>query len=187
MSRAGHQRTTTRGAGRKAVGRLSTSSLEMPRSPRVTFWWSSQDLVDRIVCLQQAAELRPARQDDLEDQGPRRRRRPRQRVIRGWRGRDGSAEAPPRVRRPHLLRLATGVFYAQGVKGTCCSSTGRRRARRPGRSGCGSMTSAPKSISVRDQLTEANGSGRVPCLPYNPANRHARKAQGGDVTRGSLA
>ena len=57
-----------------------------------------EDLVDRArrllgVDLEQAAQLRPARQDAARDQRPRRGGRARQRALRGRRGRDGAAQA----------------------------------------------------------------------------------------------
>lgn len=56
---------------------------------------------------------------------PRSSRRPRQRAVRGWRRRDGQAEAPPRVRRSHapppphrnLLRPAGGAGAVRGNSG----------------------------------------------------------------------
>ena len=45
------------------------------------------------VDLEQAAQLRPARQDAARDQRPRRGRRARQRAVRGRRRRDGAAQA----------------------------------------------------------------------------------------------
>jgi type I restriction-modification system DNA methylase subunit len=46
-----------------------------------------------------------------------------------------------------LLRLPTGVFYAQGVRRTCSSSTASVPRRRRGRGSCGSTTSALTSTS----------------------------------------
>ncbi|HTO46636.1 MAG TPA: N-6 DNA methylase [Burkholderiales bacterium] len=46
-----------------------------------------------------------------------------------------------------LLRLPTGLFYAQGVKANVLSSTRSRPARRPGPRSSGSTTCAPTSTS----------------------------------------
>ena len=52
-----------------------------------------------------------------------------------------------------LLRLPTGIFYAQGVRPMSSSSTANPPASSPGQSGCGSTTCGPTSISRSNAQT----------------------------------
>ena len=74
-----------------------------------------------------------------------------------------------------LLRLPTGIFYAQGSRPTCCSSTASRPARRRGRGSCGYTTCAPTDAFTlkANPLTRADLDDFVAC--YNPANRLRRE------------
>ena len=69
------------------------------------------------VDLEQAAQLRPAREDAARDQRPRRGGRPRQRAVRGWRRRDGAAQAARRVRRAHAAAPADRRLLRAGREG----------------------------------------------------------------------
>ena len=126
---------------------------------------------------QQAAQLRPARQDAAEDQRPRRGRRARQRAVRGRRRRDGPAEAAARVRRPHAAAAARPASSTpRASRRTCCSSTASRPARRRG----------PRQLWIYDLRTNKHFTLKTNPLKradldefvacYHPANRHERTA-----------
>jgi type I restriction enzyme M protein len=68
------------------------------------------------VDVQQAAQLRPAHEDAAEDRRPVRGSRSRQRALRGRRRRDIRRKLLHECNVHTLLRLPTGIFYAQGVK-----------------------------------------------------------------------
>ena len=67
--------------------------------------------------LEQAAQLRPAREVDAEDPRPRRRRRARQRALRGRRRREGPAQAAAGVRGPHAPAAAHRHLLRAGREG----------------------------------------------------------------------
>ena len=67
--------------------------------------------------VEQAAQLRPAREDAAQAGRPRRGGRAGQRPLRGRRRRDGAAEAPARVRRPHAAAPADRDLLRAGREG----------------------------------------------------------------------
>ena len=73
-----------------------------------------------------------------------------------------------------LLRLPTGVFYAQGVKANVLFFDRRPAGRIPGRRSCGSMTCGQTSTSPSktNPLKDADLQDFVRC--YNPENRRER-------------
>ena len=71
------------------------------------------------IDLEQATQLRPARQDAAEDQWQSSRSRSRQRALRGRCWRDGSAQAPPRVRCPYSAALANRNLLRPGCESQC--------------------------------------------------------------------
>ena len=97
---------------------------------------------------QQAAQLRPARQDDPGDQRPGGGGRARQRAVRGRRGRDRPPQAAARVRRPHAAAAADRHLLRpgrQGQRALLRPQAGQRDA--VDRDSCGSTTCAPTSTS----------------------------------------
>ena len=83
--------------------------------------------------LEQAAQLRPARQEPAQDPRPRRRRRARQRALRGRRRRDRAPQAPARVRRPHAAAAARPASSTpRASRRTSSSSTASPAARSRG-------------------------------------------------------
>ena len=67
--------------------------------------------------VEQAAQLRPAREVDAQDPRPRRRRRARQRALRGRRGREGPPQAAAGVRGPHAAAPADRHLLRPGREG----------------------------------------------------------------------
>ena len=100
------------------------------------------------VDVEQAAQLRPARQDAAEDRRHGGGRRARQRAVRGRRGRDDPPPAAARVRRPHAAAPADRHLLRPGREGqrAVLRPQARLRRRRGPRS-CGSTTCAPTSTS----------------------------------------
>jgi type I restriction enzyme M protein len=83
----------------------------------------------------------------LKIHGPRRRRRPRQRALRGRRRRVVRRKLLHECDVHTLLRLPTGIFYAQGVKANVLFFDRKPGARSRGRRTSGSTTCAPTCTS----------------------------------------
>jgi type I restriction enzyme M protein len=71
-----------------------------------------------------------------------------------------------------LLRLPTGVFYAQGVKANVLFFDRKPARRRRGPRSCGSTTCAPTSTSPSSRTRSPTPPRRLR-RGYNPENRHA--------------
>ena len=112
---------------------------------------------------QQAAQLPSAHSLDAEDRRPGRGRRPRQRSLRGRRrGDDPRAAAWQDCDVHTLLRLPTGIFYAQGVKANVIFFERRAASVRAGDEGAlGLRLPDQPALHPEDQADEARGSGRV--------------------------
>ena len=126
--------------------------------------------------LEQAAQLRPARQVAAQDPRPRRRGRPRQRALRGRRGRDRSPQAPARVRRPHAAPPADRHLLRAGREGE--RPLLRPQARREGavdEEGLGLRPPHQQALHAQDEAHDPRGPRRV--RRVLPARR-AAQAQG---------
>ena len=98
--------------------------------------------------FEQAAQLRPAREDAAEAERPRRRGTAGQRAIRRRGGRDDPPQTAARVRRPHPTAPAHGALLRPGREGE--RAVLRQEARQPklrGPGSCGSTTCAPTCTS----------------------------------------
>jgi hypothetical protein len=126
--------------------------------------------------LEQAAQLRPAREVAAEDPRPRRRRRARQRAVRGRRRRDGAPEAAAGVRRPHAAAPADRHLLRPGRQGE--RALLRPQARREGavdEEGLGLRPAHEQALHAQDPAHDARRPRRVRrVLP--PGDRHNRKA-----------
>ena len=124
---------------------------------------------------QQAAQLPPARAHAAEEHWPSGHRGARQCAVRGRRRRDGAPPPAAECDVHTLLRLPTGIFYAQGVKANALFFD-----RKPA-----SETPWTKDLWIYDlrtncrftlknnPLTRADLDDFVAC--YNPANRLLRE------------
>jgi hypothetical protein len=111
--------------------------------------------------LEQAAQLRPARQDAAQGPRPRRRGRARQRALRRRRRRDHPPQPAARVRRPHPAAPAHRHLLRPGREGQ--RAVLRQEARREGPldQSSGSTTCAPTSTSRSRPSADARRPGRV--------------------------
>ena len=143
------RRALRRGADQSALRQevvASPSSNEEGETDRETLTYKRRRLLGHD--LEQAAQLRPARQDAAQDPRPRRRGRARQRALRGRRRRDRPPQAPARVRRPHPAAPADRHLLRAGRQGErALLRPQARRAGRRGRRSSGSTTCAPTSTS----------------------------------------
>jgi hypothetical protein len=84
-----------------------------------------------VTDLEQAAQLRAARQVAAQDPRPRRRRRARQRALRGRRRRDRPPQAAARVRRAHAAAPADRHLLRPGRQGQRPVLRAQARRRKP--------------------------------------------------------
>ena len=112
--------------------------------------------------LEQAAQLRPARQDAAEAERPRRGRRAGQRALRRRGGRDGPPQAPARVRRAHAAAPAHRPLLRPGREGERAvlrQEAGQRDA--VDQEALDLRPAHQQALHAQDQPAQARGPGRV--------------------------
>jgi type I restriction enzyme M protein len=115
------------------------------------------------------------RKSSITGPWPRRRRRAGQRAVRGGRRGDGTAEVPHECDVHTLLRLPTGIFYAQGVKTNVLFFDRKPGSDKPGTKALwvyDLRTNQHFTLKERP-MTRADLDDFVTCYP--PGQRHQRK------------
>ena len=128
--------------------------------------------------LEQAAQLRPARQDAAEDRRPRRGRRARQRAVRGRRGRDGPAPAAARVRRPHAAAPADRHLLRPGREGQRAVLRPQARLRDAVDEGAVDLRPAHQpALHAEDEPARLRATSTTSSTATSPASRRKRESR----------